>query len=388
MQASDIFADIRPYNDQEVSQVLQRLLASDDLPQAIVGFNLPWLPVKMRTLFVPLLRLLLKRKLRHVHTVEDFQHSLSRMLKILIQRTCQNIEVRGLDNLTFGKEYLWISNHRDIAMDPLLINYSLYNAGWPTSRIAIGDNLLANKDVADIMRLNKSFVVKRNLGSRRQKMAELQKLSAYIRHSIENGHSVWLAHKEGRAKDGIDKTDTAVLKMLSLHGRTLKEDFATSMAALNPVPVCVQYEWDPCDLLKAKELVAIKAQGEYQKAEGEDLHSILLGLLGKKGKIVIDFGQPLSAQECQSAEVMAQAIDQHLINAQTVTPVQTTALRLLQQMAPDYQQYSGAELSVTVAKQLQDRLSEQSQDVYERVLKTYAMPLLQANKKAEGESAF
>ncbi len=384
MQASDIFADIRPFNDQEVSQVLQRLLASSELPQAIIGFNLPWLPIKLRALFVPVLRFVLKRKLRHVHTVEDFQHSLSRMLKILIKRTCQEVEVRGLDNLTPGQAYLWISNHRDIAMDPLLINYSLYRAGWPTSRIAIGDNLLANKDVADIMRLNKSFVVKRNVDSLREKLAEFKKLSAYIRHSLETGHSVWLAHKEGRAKDGIDKTDTAVLKMLALQGRTLSEDFTTSMMALNPVPVCIQYEWDPCDVLKAQELVAIKNKGSYQKAEGEDTHSILLGLMGKKGKVVINFGQPLTAQECESAEVMAKVIDAQLASAQAITSVQKTALCLLQQLNSEYEQYAGAELTAKIAKQLNDRLSEQSKDVYERALKTYAMPLLLANKKAEG----
>ncbi len=384
MQASDIFADIRPYNDLEVTQVLQRLLASDELPQAIIGFNLPWLPVKLRALFVPVLRYVLKRKLRHVQTVEQFQNWLSRMLKLLIKRTCHEVEVRGLENLTPKKAYLWISNHRDIAMDPLLINYSLYRAGWPTSRIAIGDNLLANKDVADIMRLNKSFVVKRNIGSRREKLTELQKLSAYIRHSLETGHSIWLAHKEGRAKDGIDKTDTAVLKMLALHGRTLNEDFATSMAALNPVPVCIQYEWDPCDLLKAKELVAIKNHGKYKKAENEDTHSILLGLMGRKGRVIVDFGQPLTPQECEAPEIMAQAIDAQLAKAQEVTAVQETALSLLQQVNSEYEQYMGAKLTVKIAKQLNDRLSEQSKDIYERALKTYAMPLLQANKKAEG----
>lgn len=384
MQASDIFADIRPYNDLEVPQVLQRLLASDELPHAIIGFNMPWLPVRLRSLFVPVLRFVLKRKLRHVQTVEQFQHWLSRMLKLLVKRTCTEVEVRGLDKLTAGQAYLWISNHRDIAMDPLLINYSLYKAGWQTSRIAIGDNLLSNKDIADIMRLNKSFVVKRNIGSRREKLTELQKLSAYIRHSLETGHSIWLAHKEGRAKDGIDKTDTAVLKMLALHGRSLKEDFATSMMALKPVPVCIQYEWDPCDLLKAKELVAIKQHGSYKKAENEDTHSILLGLIGKKGKVVIDFGQPLAAQQCQTPEDMAQAIDTQLQQAQQVTVVQETALSLLQQLNPDYEQYQGAKLTAKVAKQLNDRLSGENKDVCERVLKTYAMPLLQANKKAEG----
>lgn len=384
MQASDLFADIRPYNDLEVAQVLQRLLASNELPQAIVGFNLPWLPVRMRSLFTPILRFVLKRQLRHVQTVEQFQAWLSRMLKLLVKRTCHGVEVRGLDKLTPGQAYLWISNHRDIAMDPLLINYSLYTAGWPTSRIAIGDNLLAHKDVADIMRLNKSFVVKRNIGSRREKLTELQKLSAYIRHSLETGHSIWLAHKEGRAKDGIDKTDTAVLKMLALHGRSLDEDFPTSMAALSPVPVCIQYEWDPCDLLKAKELVAIKNHGKYKKAENEDTHSILLGLTGQKGKVIVDFGRPLTAQECVTPEVMAQAIDAQLVQAQQVTAVQETALSLLQQLNPEYEQYAGAKLTEETVKQLTQRLTGQTEEVCERVLKTYAMPLLRANKKAEG----
>src|SRR5690554_7219180 len=98
------------------------------------------------------------------------------MLELLLKRTCKKIEVRGLDRIPLGQTHLWLSNHRDIAMDPLLINYSLHKAGWPTSRIAIGDNLLSNDDVADIMRLNKSFVVKRNIDSRRSEehTSELQ----------------------------------------------------------------------------------------------------------------------------------------------------------------------------------------------------------------------
>lgn len=383
MQASDIYADIRPYNDEEVSEVLQRLLASKDLHQAIIGFNLPWLPSRIRNLFTPVLRSILKKQLRDVHTVEQFQLWLTGMLELLLKRTCKKIEVRGLDRIPLGQTHLWLSNHRDIAMDPLLINYSLHKAGWPTSRIAIGDNLLSNDDVADIMRLNKSFVVKRNIDSRRQKLQELQKLSAYIRQSVDEGNSIWIAHKEGRAKDGIDKTDTAVLKMLALHGRPLKESFSDTMHALQPVPVSIQYEWDPCDLLKARELVAIENTGVYKKTDNEDTQSIVLGLLGKKGRVIIDFGQPLTSEECASPESMAKAVDAHIQNAQQVTSVQRTALGLLQRLNPDYKQVPGARVSAKVAKKLKDRLKGQNQDISERMLMTYCMPLLQANKKAE-----
>lgn len=371
----DLFHDIRPYTDAEVPMVLNRLLTSTELQQALLQYYAPHIPAWLKPMAIAIIRWRLAAKLRGIDTIDGFQGWLTKLITPLLKRSTTNIEVRGLERLEPGT-YLWISNHRDIAMDPLLINYSLYQANWPTSRIAIGDNLLKQADVADVMRLNKSFVVKREISNMRQKLAELKRLSAYIRLSITDNDSVWIAQREGRAKDNIDKTDTAVLKMLALHGRELNEDFTATVQALKLVPVCLQYEWDPCDTLKAKELVALAQDGHYQKALGEDTKSILLGLTGFKGRVVVDFGRPLTLAECANADTVAKAIDAQLQTMCEVLPVHRTALALLQRDFIGYEAFAGAAMYSHEAKLFQQRLTGLTQHVQERLLKTYAAPLL------------
>lgn len=373
----DQYSDIRPYHDDEVRDVIQRLSRARTLQHALVKYRFPALPSWLRQTLLPLAGWYLRRRTAQIETVEAFQRWLAPWIERLLQASTDDIVVRGLEHLSADKSYLWISNHKDIAMDPTLINYSLHHAGWPTSRIAIGDNLLGHPDVADIMRLNKSFVVKRSIANKREKLRELQKLSAYIRSSLESGHSVWIAQREGRAKDGIDRTDTAVLKMLALNGRERGEDFTATMTAMCPVPVSIQYEWDPCDVQKAQELVTRAETGRYEKSDDEDTRSILLGLTGAKGRIYVDFGRPLSAAELTSADSMAQAVDLQLQQMYEILPVQRAALSLLQQ---EFSQAVGADAgefdSASHAKLLQ-RMEGLEPPVRQRLLQTYAAPLLQ-----------
>lgn len=366
----DPFADIRPFNDDEVAAVTQRLLASDSLSSALIKYRFSSWPDGLRNLLQPLLWQAMKWRIGHIHSVDEFQLLIAHWVESLLLKSTSEIEVRGLDKLDPETSYLWISNHRDIAMDPTLINYSLHHAGWPTSRIAIGDNLLRHSDVADIMRLNKSFVVKRGITNKREKLRELQRLSGYIRHSLDDAHSVWIAQREGRAKDGIDKTDTAVLKMLALNGRERSESFAETMTAMRPVPVSIQYEWDPCDVQKAKELVARARTGRYDKDEDEDTRSILLGLTGFKGRIFVDFGTPVSGDALASADTLAEEIDRQLAAMTEILPVHHAALSLLQRDRVP-------EEALASAKTLQSRLISEEPDVVERVLSTYATSLTQ-----------
>ena len=372
---SDPFVDIRPYHDAEVQPTLQRLLQSQELLQGLSRFYFPRWPALGRCFLVPWLRQRLAKELKIIESVHEYQIWQNKVLTPMLEKSTEQVEVRGLEKLSQDQAYLFISNHRDIAMDPLLVNYSLFLAGWPTSRIAIGDNLTKQGFVADIMRLNKSFVVKRNISNRKEKLTELKRLSAYIRHSIDEGHSVWIAQREGRAKDGVDKTDTAVLKMLALHGRDYDEDFSTAMEALKPVPVSIQYEWDPCDRLKAQELVTIAEHGTYQKQEGEDTRSILLGMTGQKGRIVVSFGDPIQGEACHNAEVLAAAIDQQIQHMNEVLPVHRTALALLQ-AKNHFLNIAGADWDAEVAESLQQRFADFPESVQWRALQTYAAPLL------------
>lgn len=373
----DQYSDIRPYDDDEVRDVILRLTQARTLQHALVKYRFPGLPSWLRQALLPLTGWLLRRRTAHIDSVESFQRWLSPWIESLLKHSTTDIVVRGLEHLCAEKSYLWISNHKDIAMDPTLINYSLYHAGWPTSRVAIGDNLLGHPDVADIMRLNKSFVVKRSIANKREKLRELQKLSAYIRTSLEDGHSVWIAQREGRAKDGLDRTDTAVLKMLALNGRERSENFGTTMQAMRPVPVSIQYEWDPCDVQKAQELVTRAETGGYEKSLDEDTRSIVLGLTGAKGRIYVDFGQPLSAAELASADDMAQAIDRQLQQMCEILPVQWSALYLLQQEFSQGHELVCDERVSSTHEQLLKRLQGLERPVRQRLLQTYAAPLLQ-----------
>jgi hypothetical protein len=374
----DRYHDIRPYNDEEVSQVLERLGQSFELHRALVSYRFKRYPQWSQRLLTNMVGWQLRRHFAPMTTVDAFQGWLKDWITALIESTTSDVEIHGLEHLEQERSYLWLSNHRDIAMDPTLVGYALVASGWPTARIAIGDNLLSNPVLADLMRLNKSFIVKRSITDRRTRLREFQKLSGYIRHSLEEGHSVWLAQREGRAKDNLDHTDTAVLKMLSLSGRDDRLSFPEIMERLRPVPVLVQYEWDPCDVLKARELVALEEKGHYEKAEGEDTHSILLGMRGQKGKIRICFGTPLTMDEMQDATRMATATDSAIDQMKTLFPVNYAALRILQD---EYQLYQNLnwqcpEDRLLPVEALKARCSEEPVAVRIRLLKTYAASLI------------
>lgn len=379
----DLYADIRPYQDSEVAAVLDRICQSDTVHRALLKYRLPLLPGWLRELMLPLAKRVLIKQMADVHTVQDFQIWMENWVGRLLAKTATDVVVRGLDQMNPQQGHLWISNHRDIAMDPTLINYSLHNAGWPTSRIAIGDNLLSHPDVGDVMRLNKSFIVKRNITNKREKLAALQQLSNYIRHTLDEQESVWIAQREGRAKNAIDMTDTAVLKMMALHGRERKESFAESMGHLRPVPVCIQYEWDPCDVMKARELVAKARYGTYSKEEGEDTRSLLTGITGNKGVIHIDFGRPLTDEEMASADVMAAAIDQQLRDMTEILPVHHAALGLLQRQFDCHTDLPAEAVSAELEQQMRDRFESEERDVQKQVLLAYAMPILLQHGRSE-----
>jgi len=373
---SDPYSDIRPYQDSEVPVVLNRVASSDALAGALLKYRFPALPGWAAKWLTPLLRWRLKQQLSDITTVAEFQAWMATWVTRLLDKTTTQVVVRGLEHMSPDDGNLWISNHRDIAMDPALMNYSLHRAGWPTSRIAIGDNLLGHPDVADVMRLNKSFLVKRDIQKKREKLAALMQLSNYIRHSLDDQASVWIAQREGRAKDGIDATDTAVLKMLTLHGRALKESFSESMTGLRPVPVSIQYEWDPCDILKARELVAKARDGHYEKEEGEDTRSLLTGVSGFKGTVYVDFGTPLTPEEMASPEDMAAAIDRQIRDMAEIMPIHRAALGLLQRRFERYTQLDAGSVDTDLQQQLLQRVQDEDEAVQAQVLTGYAMPMI------------
>ena len=325
------FDDIRPFQDTEVPDALARLISDPELLNLLLSRQFPLLYNVSPKLFSAVARPFLRRHLhsltKNVSTVSDFQSHMTSRLTEVLHRTTDNYEFSGLEHLDPDKAYLFMSNHRDIALDPAIVNLGLVNIGRETVRIAIGDNLLSKPFASDLMRINRSFIVKRSVKTRRDKLDALKHLSKYIRQSIkQESVCIWIAQAEGRAKDGVDKTDTALLKMLAL-SKDLDQSFALAARDLNIIPVAISYEYDPCDSSKARELHHQKMELNYTKDPFEDLDSIQKGFVDFKGRISITFGSPVD-DKCDSADQLAEEIDRQIHLNYKLFPTNIIAWRL------------------------------------------------------------
>ena len=288
------FDSIRPYSDEETAPTIQRLVNDSEFLNMIGRFRSPrlaaWAPAPLRFF----IRRWLMSHFGGINTIDDLQMSLSGYVGDLVGNTTSKVTHSGLENLSKTHAHLFISNHRDIVCDPMIVNYLLFQNGFQTTRIAIGDNLLSNRVFAEMMKLNKSFLVRRNITSPREMRDAYLTLSGFINHSIDTNHSVWIAQREGRAKNGIDATDPAIIKMFYMSKKKSGLGFGEALSRLHIVPVSISYEYDPCDVDKARELEIRERTGEYQKAEGEDSAQIMKGLTGPKGHVHVHFGAPIS----------------------------------------------------------------------------------------------
>lgn len=322
-QPLDEFSDIRPYHDSEVPEVMARLMDSSELANTLLGIKFPLLSKWLGWALRPFLRLMLHREFDAIRCVKDLQLLIGEQMEKMLASSNTPFTVSGLDKLDMNQAYLFISNHRDIAMDPAFVNLALYRQQLDTVRIAIGDNLLTKPFASDLMRLNKSFIVKRSVTGRREKFTALTTLSKYIRHSLLNDRShIWIAQREGRAKNGLDRTDTALIKMLSL-GRDREQSFGEAMDQVKVVPVAISYMYDPCDLDKARELYQRQTTGEYQKSQHEDLLSIYKGIVGYKGAVHLAFGTVISG--CADDETMAAEVDRQILTNYHLHPTNLIA---------------------------------------------------------------
>ena len=281
------FDDIRPYNDAEAVKALRRC-------------SLNPLTLKVSKFLYPdKSPFFLSRQLRKVSGVTDFQASVMYgAIRSIISQTSDGLEVEGVENLRrCGGACIIMSNHRDIVMDPALLQVALMDAGLPCTELCVGSNLLSVRYVRDLMRSNRMIKVLRGLPAHESYEAS-QTLSAYIRSGVVGQRrSVWIAQREGRAKDGHDATSQAVLKMLDMSG---DKSFEANWLELPIVPMTISYEYESCDALRARELL-ISRDCKYVKKPGEDVHSILTGIRQRKGGIRIIFGEPLRPDEIAAA---------------------------------------------------------------------------------------
>lgn len=374
------FDDIRPYHDGEVRGVVHGLLEDLELARALGKFRFPrayrWFPGPVARL----VQSALKQELGNARNVKDVQDVIEKYLDKLIETTTDGLTFSGLDQLDPARPHLFISNHRDITMDPALVNYMLYHHNFDTLQIAIGDNLLKRPFIAKLMKLNKSFIVKRSVQGR-DKLAASKQLSCYITHCIRTNQNVWIAQREGRAKDGIDRTESAVLKMLHLAGRDEKLSIAQAVNELHIVPVAISYEYDPCDMAKARELHAVATEGRFVKDENSDVQSILLGMIGKKGSVHVSFGTPITMAATASAEQVVEEIDRQITTHYRLYPSNHVAVAMLQGKPVDdhaLAKICGLSEAGLKAKraEFEARLAAVPAELRSYVLKMYANPVL------------
>ena len=284
------FDSIRPYNDNEVNDVLSQLSSNRRFLKMLFAtgkFNqIRYLPFSRK-----LLSLVLKNRIKNINDVNSYQNLFEGIVSGIVQQSINKFSVEGIKNLDSEKGYLYISNHRDITLDSALLNLTLHQNNLKTTYNAVGNNLLSEKWASDLMRLNKSFIIDRSDKSKRDIYKSLNLASEFIFNAIKNkNESVWIAQKQGRSKDGNDYTDPSVIKMIHLNSRK-KVPVDQYLNSLNVVPVSISYEKDPNDLLKAKELYLTDLNQKYTKDRKEDMESISDGITGDKGDVHLSIGK-------------------------------------------------------------------------------------------------
>ena len=379
----DTFAEIRPYHDDEVAPVLAKLLVDPEMLSIIASLRLPRLSKALPWLVRPLVRWYLGREMKGIANVADFQWIVKGYMDAMIEGHTASFQVSGLEHLDSEQAYLYISNHRDIALDPAFVNYALYHHERDTVRIAIGDNLLSKPFAADLMRLNKSFIVRRSARGPRQMLAAFRQLASYIRFSLlEERSSIWIAQREGRAKDGNDATEAAVIKMIGMAQNKPDESFSEYINKLNIVPVSISYEWDPLDAAKAQELVHIARDGAYQKAEHEDLKSIAVGVMGNKGHVHVAFGAPLKGDFSDAAAVAA-TLDEIIIDQYRLHPSNIIAYQRIYQNDSWMSLPKVPKLSDADHKAFDKRFNEMPAEYRGKAMEIYANPVKNQLRSAD-----
>ena len=260
------FESIIPYTDEEVVEVLGRMAKSPMLP-VISKFFFPDEPLNT-----------LRKLLKGVHSIDEFQEVVMyKVVATIIERSTAGFGCEGLENIDRSSTFLAVSNHRDIILDPALVQWTLYANKMPMTEICVGSNLLeGNRLVADLLRSNRMIKVIRGISARELYLSS-QLLSKYIRETVTSGKSaIWIAQREGRTKDGLDTTEQGLLKMFDMSGTG---SFLDNFDALHITPMSISYEYEPCDIRKARELLISRSR-KYVKKKMEDTHSIMLGYMG------------------------------------------------------------------------------------------------------------
>jgi len=375
MLVSNEFDEIRPYYDAEVPAIMTRLL--DDPVFTRVLNNLYGDEAKIKEV---------RESMRQTTNVESFQlRFMVPFLESILKNSTRGLTIGGLEHLEKDQSYLFISNHRDIVLDSALLNVEMYKFGYKSTEIAIGSNLLVYQWIEDLSRVNRSFIVKRNIPVR-QMLEASNLLSAYIRQTVtNNGNSIWIAQREGRSKDGLDLTSPALLKMLNMSN---KRKFNRGFEELRIVPMSIAYEIEPCGNEKVAELLKRQADPDFHKSEKDDLLSMVSGLKNQKGRIQIQFGAPISHAALKGLlkegnindrlKRLADYIDSQIYTNYKLFPNNYIAYDLYYNCNKYVEQYTTEEqrLYIELTHQRLKLVNEDREEAMELWLKMYSMPVL------------
>ena len=371
------FSDISSYSDSQVELKIEELKANKYFLELLSGLFYP----KLNKYFHLGVNQYVKRKFhQHFHdcnSIEEFQNCLAPLVKKMVQNTTDGFSYSGLENLS-DKPTLFIGNHRDISLDAAFLNYLLYMQKMKTVRIAIGDNLLDGSFAEVLMRLNKSFIVHREIQGAKETLRKLSKLSSYINHSLtEDNESVWIAQKQGRANDGNDFTDEAVLKMLYLDKRKTAS-LDQWVKDVNLTPIVISYEYDPLDIIKAQGWVHQEHLNLVSRNKN-DLNEMTSGIFGYKGKVHLHICKPVSFSG-DNIKNLAEIIDKEIISNYRIWPSSQISLLSLSKSNPDFDLQDKTIEQIKEYAYVQERFKDLDPKVKNRVLVTYAQPLINKEK--------
>ncbi|HOV11587.1 MAG TPA: 1-acyl-sn-glycerol-3-phosphate acyltransferase [Bacteroidales bacterium] len=371
---------LRPYYDEEVNNAIGELIKD------------PEFAIFIRHLMQGQDRKEVYNMLKGITSIEEFQRVFVQpVLDRIIKNSMDVLTCSGIDRVDKKETYIFITNHRDIVLDSSLLNLLLFKQGYNTTQVAIGGNLLISPMITNLVRINKSFIVKRNIPPR--ELYEYSKLlSSYIAYTLsERNESVWIAQREGRSKDGSDKTQYSLLKMLAMSHEGEERDIFMKM---NIFPVALSYEYDPCDIFKAVELFLIANSGSFKKTKEGDFQSMITGILGYKGRVEISFSSPLTSNDFDKLndfhgndflKGLAGIIDNRIYCAYKLWDTNYIAYDLLNGTAVFSEKYSeeSKEKFIDYLKEKSDKLDEvyPKRDILNLMLNMYANPI--KNKLAE-----
>ncbi len=373
------YKDIAPFDDEQFSQKMEKLVNDPGFENAI-KYVLPGSDFRE-----------LAATLRKIDNKEDFQKKVMlSILRRLEEGTTDGVTDSGLENIDLAQPRLYMSNHRDIVLDASFLGLVMIRHGLPAQEVALGDNLLIYEWIENLVRLNKGIIVKRNLRMTKALEAARQ-LCGYIHYCIsQKKESVWIAQREGRAKDSSDVTQESVLKMLSLNGES--DNIAARLMELHLTPVAISYEFDPNDYLKATEFLARRRDPQFKKSQKDDLRSMETGLLKHKGRVHFSICKEINPalepllDSTDKVEIIRHAcaiIDKEIHSGYKIYPVNYYAYDKLEstsefageytaEQAHSYEEYFNGQLNKV---RLEDVTKEEREFMLEAMLKMYANPL-------------